>query len=340
MSSNPPWLCEADITSDALCRRFMTAVTEGGSDRCFEGHEIREVWGLTGMLTDPRARLFSSKLEPTLFNAGLACARWLYLLSGSDRLQDIAHYSHGARRFSDDGVTMPGGSHGARIFYCQPGINQFDAAVATLRELGETTRVILVLQQPTDLMHRTADYICVANCMLTIRDGRLHTLVQMRSGEVLRLMPYDLFEFTMLAEYVAMTLDLQLGSYIHSGFVFQITGKRDQQRAVTLAAETVGTTPMATMPAVHPDLRARVIAAERRLREAASYAGPAQYLELLRQLADLDPYWRDVITAAAIQGRLMRSPAAERTAVLEAVDAAGDAGPLAWLTLEYSRALV
>jgi len=318
--------------ADAFCRRFMAAVTEHGEDREFEGDAITEVWGLSGLLLDPRARLLSSPAHPRLFNPGLAVARWLYLFSGSDRLADITAYSPGAARLTDDGVVMPGGSHGARAFAPVSGVDQVEQVVAVIAKLGETTRGVIALHHPTDLVQPTDDYICVSNMLLTPRGGRLHGMVHMRSNEALRLLWYDLFEFTMLLEYVSARLGLELGTYLHSGFVFQITGSADRDIAATVAAETPRTSRMEPMPPMTRADRAIVVGLERELRESARHAPRAAFLERVHAVADqVDPYWADLLTAAALQARFVAGGDAE---LLDDFRAVG--GQVTALCVDYS----
>lgn len=321
--------------ADALCRRFMAEVVERGTRRTFEGEAIREVWGVSGRLQDPRARLLTSRAHPRMFNPGLAIARWLYLFSGSDRLADITAYSPGAARFTDDGVTMPGGSHGARAFAPASGIDQVEQVVAAIDELGETTRGVIALHHPTDLAHGTRDYVCVNSVLLTPRDGRLHAMVHMRSNEALHLLWYDLVEFTMLQEYVAARLGLELGAYLHGAFVLQITGDQHLSVAAAVAEEHATSVPMSRMPPMTRADRAHVVEHERLLRESAVHAGDDAFLGRVRALADdTAPYWADLLTAAAMQARFVAGGGRTVASRFE-----GLGGPVTAACVAYSRGL-
>lgn len=316
--------------ADDLCRQFMDAVAGEGRRRLFQDAPMHEVWGLSGTLRDPRSRLFTSAIHPEAFNPALAVARWFYLLSGSDRLADITAYSPAAARFTDDGITMPGGSHGARLFHPMAGVDQVERAVATLADLGETTGAVLALHHPTDQVTTTADFICVTSALVTIRDGRVHGMLHMRSNEAFRLLWYDLFEFTMLTEYIAARLGLGLGCYVHSGFVFQITGDADRDRAAAVAAETARSPAMSPMPRIETGDRAIIVGLERRMREAAAHAEDSRFEALMRDVPDnVDLYWADLLCAAALQARLMATPSERRAAVVDRL--------AAWQPGEVSR---
>lgn len=325
----------AEHDADAFCRRFMGAVAERGQRREYEGTGITELWGLSGMLRDPRARLMTSPSHPQLFNPGLAAARWLYLFSGSDRLADITAYSPAAARFTDDGITMPGGSHGARAFAPVSGVDQVEQVVSVISRLGESTRGVIAFHHPTDLVQPTDDYICVNSMLITPRGNQLHGMLHMRSNEALRLLWYDLFEFTMLLEYVSGRLGMELGSYLHSGFVFQITADRDVQTAAVVAGESERSVPMAAMPPTSRNDRARIVELERELREAARHAPRQAFLSRVAGVAgEVHPYWADLLTAAAMQARFI----AQRPADL-LDDFATLGGPLTGISVEHSRRL-
>ena len=325
--------------ADSLCRQFMAAVSSRGTRRVFDDEPIHELWGLSGVLENPRARLFTSSVHPEVFNPALALARWLYLFSGSDRLADIVAYSPAAARFTDDGVTMPGGSHGSRAFYPASGVDQVEGAVARIAELGETTQSVIAFHHPTDLARQTQDYICVTSMLLTLRDDRLHCMLHMRSNEAFQLLWYDLFEFTMLGEYVAARLGVELGAYLHSGFVFQITGDRARERAAEVAEEVEASPAMARMPPMTIRDRAAVVDLERQVRESARHAPLAKFVALAAALPEqVDPYWADVLGGAALQARFVATPAGERARLLEEM-AGVLIGPLGARCLAYSAAL-
>jgi thymidylate synthase len=326
--------------ADSLCRQFMAVVSSKGKRRLYANDAIHEVWGLSGVLQNPRARLFKSSSHPQLFRPGLAVARWFFMFSGSNRLADIVAYSPGAARFTDDGVTMPGGSHGARVFSPVSGVDQVERAIATIADLGETTRAVLAIHHPTDLAQFTTDYVCGTSMLMTVREGHLHCMLHMRSNEALRLLWYDLFEFTMLGEYVAVRLGLKLGTYLHSGFVFQITGDHDKSVAADVAQEVELSQHMPAMPQMTQSDRVVVVNLERQVREASRYATRKGFLDLVRGLASqTDPYWVDLLGAAALQCRFIVTDVNRYPQLLNDIRAVA-AGPLTALCLQYSEGLI
>ena len=57
---------------------------------------------------------------------------------------------------------------------------------------------------------------CTLTNHLLIRNKKLYSLVNMRSNDLINLLPYDVFHHTCLQQYIADQLGLELGSYIHS----------------------------------------------------------------------------------------------------------------------------
>ena len=68
---------------------------------------------------------------------------------------------------------------------------------------------------PKDLIESPRDTPCLFGLQFFIRSNRLICIATMRSQSVAKVMPYDVFLFTLLHEYIAARLKCEVGDYIH-----------------------------------------------------------------------------------------------------------------------------
>jgi thymidylate synthase len=104
------------------------------------------------------------------------------------------------------------GAYGSRIAAGK----QLPAVVRKLEQDPDTRQAIVTLWNPwvdNDPGHK--DYPCTLSLGFSIQRGKLELDVTMRSNDVWRGLPYDLFQFTQLQLTVANVLDLQPGRYRH-----------------------------------------------------------------------------------------------------------------------------
>lgn len=161
-------------------------------------------------ISNPTARLtYNPKLKLRL---PLAVARFTWLVAGNDRLHDIAFYSKGVNRFSDDNVIVPGSSYGRRIRYARPGLDQLVSCIARLREDQASRRAALTIYFPEDAERESADIPCAFGIFFHVREGSLKATVLMRSNNAFMLMPYNIFEFSLISEIVASALEIEFDS--------------------------------------------------------------------------------------------------------------------------------
>jgi len=104
------------------------------------------------------------------------------------------------------------GAYGRRIAFG----NQLPSVVRKLQADPETRQAIVILWDPqhdNDPGHK--DYPCTLALGFSLQRGKLELDVTMRSNDVWRGLPYDIFQFTQLQLTVANVLQLQPGRYRH-----------------------------------------------------------------------------------------------------------------------------
>jgi len=253
---------------------------------------------------DPRRRVFSSTASS--FNVAVAVARYVWHMAGSSQLSAIAFYEPRARLFSDDGEILPGSNTGARLFGEGGGIDQVRGIVARIQEDGATRRGAAVVWRPEDAVRKSRDIPCTMAITCHLRGGELITTVAMRSNNSLRLLPYNVFEYTLLAETIAAELDVDLGQYWHTANSLHVfDDELDAARELLESTQDSDgeSPPMPVMPRGEGALEqtARLVVSEAQLRAAIierDWRVLATQIE--RAEVTLAPYWFNLFAVMAL----------------------------------------
>lgn len=120
-----------------------------------------------------------------------------WILSGSDLVSGIAPWNSKIAQFSDDGKTFAGA-------YGPPIEQQMEYVVSSLLRDPDTRQAVLTIWRPNPPASK--DIPCTVAMVFQIRHGCLHNHVFMRSSDVWLGLPYDIFNFSMVAVYVASRL--------------------------------------------------------------------------------------------------------------------------------------
>jgi len=133
-----------------------------------------------------------------------------WILSGSDRVADIAPFNRHISQFSDDGETF-WGAYGPRIR------NQLGGTIDRLIHDPYTRQAVIAIWRdnpPAD----TKDVPCTLMAQFRIEHAKtprgektLHSHVVMRSSDAWLGLPYDVFNFSMLQQLVAGAVGAEPG---------------------------------------------------------------------------------------------------------------------------------
>lgn len=242
-------------------------IVEQDEGSIYNSENILELLNCQLILKEPKNRIFVSSSFPQLFNPGLAIARFFFLLSGSNLIDNIQFYSEGVSRFSDDGITLPGSSYGYRIFSDKYGDSQFSRVINLLNNRRHTKRAAMSIYQREDCGRQSKDIPCCMSLILSPRGEDLHFTVHMRANNVLKILPYNIFEFSLLFEFIASYTGYHLGDYYHIS-----TSAHFPSVQLPLAKELIGDSnivehKMINMPTVTDSTRLNLIAQENELRK-------------------------------------------------------------------------
>ena len=208
-------LFKADTLDDALGDIMRRLLRKGARIRAGKG-AAREFTGVLVELSDPRARLSRTEDRGVVISF---LGETLWYLSGSDRLDHIEHYIPKYRTFinaSPRAVRAPG-AYGPRLFGGGEK-SQMSRLLATLKEKqgkSDTRQAVAQIFHRSDLKPGNGDVPCTTALQLLPRKGKLNVAVTMRSNDIYRGFPADVFAFTFIQELVARTLGLEVGTYSH-----------------------------------------------------------------------------------------------------------------------------
>ena len=179
-----------------------------------------------------------------------AVARFVWMMAANNRLSDIAFYEPRVSAFTDDGLTVPGSSYGMRLRQPQPGVDQVKETIESLKEDSNTRRAAMSIYHPIDTTRRGSnDISCAFGLLFHNRSGCLHTTVIMRSNNALTLLPFNLFEFSMLAEVMAVETELELGEITYfAGSMHLFTENIERAKDTISSKPQSNPRPMAQMP--------------------------------------------------------------------------------------------
>lgn len=260
------------------------------------GNDAREVIGVGFRLSDPRQRLpyvAARKVNPVF-----QFAEALWYLAGRRDLEMIGYYAPSMHSSSADGITLGGSAYGHRLFKPIDGDSEtpFDRVLKLLRTETDSKRGYLPVFGTAELAEaENPDVACLAGLHFLIRDGRLHMVCNMRANDLDCGILSDVFSFTMIQEYAAVQLGLELGHYTHMIGSAHVNERNvERVKRVLNEADLRRTRPQFSFPAMSmttgPDTINHLQEHEGLLRtNAVKYSAD----EIAR--LDLDVYWQQTL---------------------------------------------
>jgi thymidylate synthase len=114
--------------------------------------------------------------------------------------------------------------------------DQLPHVIRELKRDNETRRAYINILLNNDKIilgaKTTHEYPCTIGIQLLIREKKLIMVVNMRSNNAFTVLPYDVYNFTKLQNYISGQLGIEIGSYYHQVNSLHIF-KRDVDKIVT-----------------------------------------------------------------------------------------------------------
>jgi thymidylate synthase len=258
----------------------------------------REILHTMLRISDPRQRWVLSR-KPGL-NPAFAIVEALWILAGRDDAFLVNFWNPALPRYAGDGDRYHG-AYGQRLRTAF-GFDQIEAALKALEGDPANRQTVLQIWDPRtdfpgpDGTPASPDIPCNVCAMLKVRHGRLEWLQIMRSNDLLRGTPYNIVQFTIVQEYMAGCLGLELGEFVQ--VADSLHCYEDDLRVYSLSSEKV---PRATSRIALPKQEARealneAVATSERLAGEALTPGEFERLALR---SNLSPGYSDFLSIVA-----------------------------------------
>lgn len=152
-------------------------------------------------------------LKERRINPFFAFAEFSWIISGSNKLEDLQYFISSYNEFSDDGLTL-NGAYGYRLkkYFNN---DQIEQAINLLRQDQNTRRVVLTMYSPEDLFKSSKDIPCNTTIYLKIRNNKLDITILNRSNDLYLGVPYNVFVFYLLQVYISYYVGCEIGVQTH-----------------------------------------------------------------------------------------------------------------------------
>lgn len=157
------------------------------------GLEVKEI--LNGTYKVPIPACIS--LADRKVNKAFMFAEAYWILTGSNRLEDVAKFMSGYRNFSDDQIFLKG-AYGPKV------VDQLPYVVDTLINDNDSRQAVLTIWR--ERPGQSKDIPCTIAMQFLIRDGKLNLVTTMRSNDIVLGFTYDVFTFSMVATAIQLLL--------------------------------------------------------------------------------------------------------------------------------------
>lgn len=174
-----------------------------------DGEVVGEIISAITVIEDPTRNIMKSEIRKLPMR--YAIGELLWYLSGNNSLNAIRNYTKAWDRMSDDGETV-----NSNYGYCiqsKYGFNQLNYIIKKLKEDSNSRQAVIHIKEPN--YKPSKDVNCTVFLQFFIRDGKLHMITYMRSNDLWMGFTYDIFQFTCLQIYLAMKLNVGIGTYTH-----------------------------------------------------------------------------------------------------------------------------
>jgi thymidylate synthase len=306
----------ADEVWLAASQSFLQS-SSGASDVRSRAGATSELLHVGMSIEDPRQRWVPSRF-PAL-NPAFAIAECFWILGGRDDAAFLTAWNSELPKFVGGDPHLHG-AYGARLRR-RFGIDQLEMAYQALRHNQSSRQVVLQIWSAKDDlpidqgMPRSADIPCNICASLKVRDDKLHWLQIMRSNDLVRGLPYNFVQFTLLQEVIAGWLGLGLGEYTHMVDSLHIyeTDLEDVKRAQP--ADSIANTDSLAIPKHKFDSILPVMISS--IETCASHDVGAAGLRALIDNAVIPEGYRNLLLVVAAESARRRLPPEEVQTLIE-----------------------
>ena len=218
----------------AWYEKLTEGIKHGDTEESRDGAVVGEIINAITVIEDPTRCILKSPIRklPMRYMVG----ELLWYLSGNPNLSAIQLYTSAWDRMSDDGVTV-NSNYGHKIQHALESdwdvpFDQMKMCEELLRKDPNTRQAVIHIKGPRNVIEKpTKDLNCTVCLQFFIRDGKLCMTTYMRSNDLWMGFPNDVFQFTCMQIYLAMRLNVGLGTYTHIAGSLHLY-ERDYQKSI------------------------------------------------------------------------------------------------------------
>ena len=251
-------------------------ISERGRNVEARGLRSREIIGLSIRVSNPRTRIITTDVRKTVLS--FAIGEWLWSIQDRNDLSMIEYYAPSYCNYSDDNKTLYG-AYGPKV---KRGLQN---VISKLKSDRFSRQAFFPIFHFDDTTINSKDIPCSIGLQFFIRDNKLILNVFMRSNDIFKGFIYDVFKFTMIQEYLASILNVELGEYVHSvGSMHYYIENEEAISKITDFKSSKNSILMNSMPNDDIDFQLNeLILVEERIRQKLDY-----------DLSNLNDYFKDL----------------------------------------------
>jgi len=212
---------------EKVYKKSIISILRDGEEVAPRGSKTFELNPATLVIEDARKLLTMPNERKGNYTFQLAEALWM--LRGSNDLEEIAHYNGVWRYFEDeDDKGILNGAYGERLRAWNGDIDQFYEVYKKLKQDSYSRQAIMIIFDPErdNKIHESGSYSkdipCTNYFAFTVRNGKLNMTVVMRSNDLHKGTIYDVPNFIIFQHILAGWLEVEVGKYTHVANSFHI----------------------------------------------------------------------------------------------------------------------
>lgn len=289
-----------DITySPSRFHELLNLILENGKEVAPRGLKTVEIINANLLCYNPLDRIVYNPARK--MNIAFSIAEWLQCMIGDDDLSFISVFNSRMKDFAfKDRIAS---AYGSRIV--TENLNQIESCIKALVVDSFSRQAIISIFKSED-HHKWLDLPCTISLQFLLRNGKLDCIATMRSNDAIWGLTYDMFSFSMIQEYIARRLGVELGRYYHNAGSLHVYVDRDKDLINRIfEAHDNGMHEMRPMPIAPPF---------RSLWDMREHVRTGRWLTSDTML---NPYWQDLMNV--MQSFISRKDGVELKGIVDPV---------------------
>lgn len=195
---------QAGTSFEENYKTILFSILSKGRKRHVRGFNTTELSPFIWTTENPLQNIISNPIRK--LNRAFSIAEWLWMMSGREDVEMVSYYNKNISKFSDNGKTFAG-AYGPRI------TRQLDHVINSINSDINSRQAVISIW--TENPKKSSDTPCTLTFQFLVNNGNLDMIVNMRSNDAWLGLPYDVYNFTMIQNYLAFKLKFGIGRYSH-----------------------------------------------------------------------------------------------------------------------------